>query len=103
MKFLVDAQLSARLADFLNSAGHDAVHTSSLHNGSRSSDRQVAAAADAEDRVVVTKDSNFRDSHLLRETPSRLLIIATGNVTNETLLAVFERSLTANCQRLFQQ
>jgi predicted nuclease of predicted toxin-antitoxin system len=79
VKFLVDAQLPARLADLLNSAGHDAVHTSALPNGNRSSDRQVAEVADAEARVVITKDRDFRDSHLIAGTPKKLLIVATGN------------------------
>jgi hypothetical protein len=30
VKFLIDAQLPARLAEFLNRAGHDAVHTIGL-------------------------------------------------------------------------
>ncbi|MFI9505919.1 DUF5615 family PIN-like protein [Nocardia sp. NPDC052566] len=33
MRFLVDALLPRRLATFLNSAGHDAVHTSELELG----------------------------------------------------------------------
>lgn len=56
MKLLVDAQLSARLARFLNDAGHDAVHTSALPDGNRSTDVRLAEVADDEGRVVVTKD-----------------------------------------------
>ncbi len=56
MKFLVDAQLPTRLTQQLAAAGHDAVHTSELPNGNRTPDAEIAALADAEDRVVVTKD-----------------------------------------------
>jgi len=38
VKFLIDAQLPARLAEFLNQAGHDAVHTLGLPDGNRSTD-----------------------------------------------------------------
>lgn len=73
MKFLLDAQLPVRLARQIAAAGHDVVHTSDLPHGNRTSDAQVAITADAEDRVVITKDRDFRDGHLLRSKPRRLL------------------------------
>lgn len=39
---------------------------------------------------MVTEDRDFCDSHLLRDTPQRLLVVSTGNITNADLLAVFE-------------
>jgi len=93
VKFLVDAQLPPRLARALVAAGHDAVHTLDLPEGNRSTDRTVAEAADADDRVLVTKDGDFRDSHRLRGSPRRLLIVATGNIGNDELLAIFARHL----------
>ena len=65
MKFLVDAQLPARLAQSLSSAGHDALHTTELLDGNRTTDGRVAELADDEGRIVVTKDRDFRDGHLL--------------------------------------
>lgn len=95
MKFLIDAQLPARLAEFLNEAQHDAVHTLGLPDGNRSTDRQIAKRADADGRVVVTKDRDFRDGHLLATTPRQLLVVATGNITNNDLLSLFELHLQA--------
>ena len=95
MKFLVDAQLPARLARFLSSAGHDAVHTSDLPEGNRTTDARMAELADGDDRIVVTKDRDFRDGHLLTGSPRRLLVVATGNITNNALLALFETHLDA--------
>ncbi len=95
MKFLIDAQLPARLAEFLTGAGHDAIHTTELPNGNRSTDQQIAELADADGRVVVTKDRDFRDGHLLARSPQQLLIIATGNITNNALLALFTLHLDA--------
>lgn len=100
MKFLVDAQLPARLTSHLNDAGHDARHASDLPNGNASTDAEIAALADAEDRVVVTKDRDFRDSHLLRATPRRLLIVATGNIANDALLTLMDSNLVAICTAL---
>lgn len=84
MKFLVDAQLPTRLARFLSSSGHDALHTLELPDGNRTTDARIAEIADGSDRVVVTKDRDFRDSHLLTRSPRRLLVVATGNITNDT-------------------
>lgn len=43
--------------------------------------------------MVVTKDRDFRDSHLLHNFPRRLLVVATGNIANDDLLALFEANL----------
>jgi predicted nuclease of predicted toxin-antitoxin system len=95
VKFLVDAQLPARLAMLLRDRGHDAIHTSDLPDGNRSTDRQVRELADAEDRVVLTKDGDFRTGHLLNGSPRRLLTIATGNISNDALLEFLSSSLPA--------
>lgn len=95
MKFLVDAQLPARLARFLSSAGHDALYTTELPEGNRTTDERIGELADDEGRVVVTKDRDFRDGHLLAKSPERLLVVATGNITNAALLSLFETHLDA--------
>lgn len=93
MKFLVDAQLPERLATKLRDHGHDAIHTLDLPEGNRTRDRDITTLADEQGRVVVTKDTDFRDSHLLSGEPERLLIVATGNIRNADLLALFEAHL----------
>ena len=93
MNFLIDAQLPARLARALAAAGHDAIHTSDLPDGNRSTDNDIAWRADSETRVVVTKDRDFRDGHLLAGSPRRLLVVATGNITNNALMALFATNL----------
>lgn len=95
MRFLVDAQLPARLAGFLSSAGHDALYVTELPDGNRATDRRIAELADDEGRVVVTKDRDFRDGHLLARSPRHLLIVTTGNITNAALLSLFETHLDA--------
>lgn len=93
MRFVVDAQLPPRLAKHLVGMGHDAVHVAELPGGESQPDPDVAAYADAEDRVVVTKDADFRHSHTVAGTPKRLLLVATGNIHNSDLIALVERRL----------
>jgi len=91
MKFLVDAQLPRRLCIWLRQQGYDAVHTLDLDSGNRTPDAEIIHIADQDGRIVATKDADFVQSFLLRNTPHRLLLIASGNVGNaelERLLAV---------------
>lgn len=95
MRFLVDAQLPARLARFLSKVGHEVVHTSDLPDGNRTPDQGIIEFADGQGRIVVTKDRDFRDGHLLARSPQRLLVVATGNIINAALLTLFEAHLDA--------
>ena len=85
MNFLVDAQLPRRLTTWLTAAGCDVVHTLDLPDGNRTTDTQINDLADREQRIVVTKDADFVDGHLLRGRPARLLLVSTGNISNRTL------------------
>jgi predicted nuclease of predicted toxin-antitoxin system len=88
MKFLVDAQLPRRMTVWLAAAGCDAVHTLDLPDGNRTTDEMLIDAAEREQRVVITKDADFVDGHVLRGRPSRLLLISTGNISNRELEAL---------------
>lgn len=86
MKFLVDAQLPRRIVGWLTSAGCDAVHTLDLPAGNRTTDADLIATADGEQRVVVTKD--FVNEFILRGRPEKLLLVSTGNISNRELEAL---------------
>ena len=92
MKFLVDAQLPYRLKVWLLAEGLDTIHTSDLPAQNLSSDMDIVQAADAEDRIVISKDGDFLKLHILRKKPARLLMITTGNIINQQLLSLFERN-----------
>lgn len=58
MRFLVDANLSPRLADLLRAAGHDATHVRSL--GLQDADDEVIFVRAASDgAVLVSEDTDF--------------------------------------------
>ena len=94
MKFIVDAQLPQRLARDLAAAGHDVRHTLELPLGNRTPDGEIAALAAKEGRVVVTKDSDFVTTFLLQGTPPKLLLISTGNISNDALSRLIAENLT---------
>ena len=88
MNFLVDAQLPRRATGWLAAAGCDAVHTLDLTDANRTTDEQINEVADREQRVVITKDADFVNSHVLLGRPAKLLLISTGNISNRDLEAL---------------
>ncbi|NJP07588.1 MAG: DUF5615 family PIN-like protein [Chloroflexaceae bacterium] len=82
MNVLLDAHLPRRLVAIFRPAGHDAIHPLDLPDGNATSDAAILAVADREQRVVVTKDTDFLDALLLQGWPEKLLLITTGNIKN---------------------
>ena len=95
MKFLVDAHLPRRLARWLQQQGHDTIHTLNLPEGNRSGDDKINDVSLAEQRIVITKDEDFVTSFTIQHKPHKLLLISTGNIKNNDLLAIFEANLSS--------
>jgi len=74
VKFLVDAQLPQHLAKELTRAGYDTLHTLDLPHGNRTRDEELAALATRDDRILITKNSDFVTTfHLQHSPPSSYL------------------------------
>lgn len=93
MKFLVDAHLPQRLTFYLRSAGHDALHTRDLPLQNRTPDEVINQLSLDDEHIVITKDSDFVDSHLVQGKPYKLLLVSTGNIKNDDLLRLFDLNL----------
>jgi predicted nuclease of predicted toxin-antitoxin system len=94
MKFIVDAQLPQQLSLVLTSLGGDAIHTLDLPEKNRTGDDKIIKLAENEQRIVITKDSDFLQSHLLHNQPAKLLMVNTGNIDNPALLHLFAVNFT---------
>jgi predicted nuclease of predicted toxin-antitoxin system len=94
MNWLIDAQLPRSLASLLCEHGENSIHTLDLPDGNGTPDSAVIRIADLESRIVVTKDQDFVNSFLLHGKPKSLLLISTGNITNNDLLSLVETNLT---------
>lgn len=95
MNFLVDAQSPRRIALWLRSQGHDALHTLDLSDQNRTTDTAIVATRRPRSRVVVTKDADFVQSFVLRHQPAKPLLISTGNISNAELGRTLARDLPA--------
>lgn len=102
MNFLVDAQLPIALSDWLCTMGHNCIHTLSLPNQNKTSDSEILSYAEKENRIILSKDVDFYDSFILQGKPKKLLLITTGNISNQELLKVFQNNFNKITQ-LFDQ
>ncbi|MGB5833086.1 MAG: DUF5615 family PIN-like protein [Thiohalocapsa sp.] len=95
MRVLCDVHLPYRLVSRLRELGIDATHVNRILEGSRTTDTAISAFVDANDMLLITKDSDFRDSHFLQDSPARMLRLTLGNLSNAELIAIVEQRWAA--------
>ena len=65
MKFLIDAQLPRLLSDFLKLESYDSLHTLELPNANDTQDNEILKICTEENRIVISKDTDFLESFLI--------------------------------------
>ena len=95
MKFISDAHSPQSLRDVFRRAGHDAIHTLDLPERNSSKDGALNEISIREERVVVTKDTDFYYSHVLQNRPWKLVLVRTGNLGLKETRQMFENHLRA--------
>ena len=78
------------LATYLRWKGFDATHTTHFPEGHLLQDADIAKIATEENRIIVTKDSDFPDSFFLKGAPPRIIHLRLGNLRNRELTAFLE-------------
>ncbi len=91
MKFLIDANLPYKLATLLKEKNYDIIHTDDLPDKERTKDSEIRKIASDQNRTVITKDSDFLDSHIIQGIPAKLLLVTTGNIINKSLMDLFDK------------
>jgi predicted nuclease of predicted toxin-antitoxin system len=93
MKFIVDAQLPKRLTQLFLKTGFSCSHTSDLPFGNLTSDSEIRRLSMLSNLIVITKDTDFFHSYLLRKEPYKLVFVAVGNLKLSDLITHFESLL----------
>ncbi len=95
MKFLIDAHLPPSLAEVFKVQDHEVMHTRDLPVQNRTRDGIINEISLREQRVVISKDTDFFYSHILHGRPWKLLLVRTGNIGTTELRALFSRHLVS--------
>lgn len=67
MRFLCDVHISYKIANHLNSLGFKTLHVNEILDRWYTKDEKICEYADSHDLIVITKDSDFRDSFFCKK------------------------------------
>jgi predicted nuclease of predicted toxin-antitoxin system len=81
------------LSKYLENKGFDVIHTDDLPGKDYTTDKEIREISVKENRIVITKDSDFLDSFYVKGSPPKLLLVSTGNIKNKVLLSLCESSI----------
>jgi predicted nuclease of predicted toxin-antitoxin system len=94
MKFLLDAQLPSSLKQLFIDNGFDCIHTLDLELGNETTDQAINKLSVSEERILITKDSDFLESLVVKNEPYKLILVKLGNTSKKELLEFFSRKFT---------
>ena len=92
MKLLCDVHISYKIVRFLAEHADEVIHNSILDKW-YTADQVICAYADRHDFIVVSKDKDFKHSHLIRLSPKKLLLITLGNLSNDHLISALNKAM----------
>ncbi|PSR05378.1 MAG: hypothetical protein BRD50_01155 [Bacteroidetes bacterium SW_11_45_7] len=102
MRFIIDAQLPPSWVEILRADGYDAVHTSQLKEGNTTSDETILEVAESEDRIVVTKDSDFYYTFVTNGRPQYLVFVKLGNIRIQAANQYLKVNLSSLIKALYE-
>jgi predicted nuclease of predicted toxin-antitoxin system len=88
MRFLCDVHIPIKVAKELSRSGFECGHVNQMPEKWKTPDQLISAKADAEDRILITKDSDFRISSMVKGSPRKLIKVNLGNISTERLIAL---------------
>lgn len=99
MDFLIDVHLPISLSKFLDQQeGCTSIHVNQILQKWFTSDAEICKYADKNSLVVITKDSDFKNTRFINKTPKRIVRVILGNISNSELIGLFKKYLQFICQ-----
>ena len=93
MRFLCDVHISFKIAKHLSSLGYETMHVNDMPDKWFTKDREISAYTDINDLILITKDSDFKNSFAINHTPRKLIKINLGNISNQELIKILSDNL----------
>ncbi|MHB1768389.1 MAG: DUF5615 family PIN-like protein [Phycisphaerae bacterium] len=94
MKFLIDNQLSPKLAQWITAQGYDSAHLQDIGLAD-APDIEILEFAAANRYVLVSKDEDFLHLSLTRRGRPQLVWVRLGNCRTRYLLSAFGKAMPA--------
>lgn len=95
MNFLCDVHISYKITRVLQISGFGAVHVNEILDKWYTKDSDICRYADENDLIVLTKDTDFKNSFLIQNTPKKLVKVNLGNASNKQIIDVISKNLQA--------
>lgn len=93
MRFICDVHISFKIAKHLSLLGYETIHVNDILDKWFTKDREISAFADQNDFILITKDSDFKNSFAINHTPRKLIKINLGNISNQGLVKILSDNL----------
>ncbi len=93
MRFLCDVHISYKFVKYLVSLGFEVTHVNKILDKWFTKDKEICDYADAHDLILITKDSDFRDSFFINNSPKKLIKINLGNISNQELIQIISDNI----------
>lgn len=89
MKFLCDVHIPFKLVKFIESKGFECVHVNFILDKWHTKDEDIIKYVDANNYILISKDSDFKNSYFIKKSPKKLIKINLGNISNQELTTIF--------------
>ena len=94
MKFLIDENLSDKLADRLGAAYPGTMHVKHVHLSAHA-DAELWDLARKDGFIILTQDDDFVEMSMMRGAPPKVVHLAMGNHTTKEWLAIIQANAVA--------
>ncbi len=90
LRFLIDTQLPFSLASKLKEFDFDAIHTTYFNAGHLMNDSEIRRIAIEQNRIIITKDTDFMEYYIVKGAPPKVFLLEIGNISNKQLFQLIE-------------
>ena len=91
---MIDVHLLISLSKFLSrQANCTSIHVNQILQKWHTTDAAICKYADENNLIVITKDSDFKNSHFVNNTPRKIIQVILGNIANADVILLFTKYL----------